>query len=628
MLDALRKSVGTWFAKVLIGLLVISFAIWGIADVFTGFGNTSVAKVGDTEISSMEFEDAYRRQLDNLSRQLGQPITPEQGAAFGIPTQVLGQLIGEAALNDVATGLSLGVSDEAVIKTIQENPAFSGINGGFDRSRLAMVLRNAGISEDEFVVRQQAQAERLQLIDALVGGMVAPEALVKAFNHYSTEERKVAYLQLTNEILGDIGEPTEEELNAFFSDRISSYRAPEYRQVRFIEVTAEKIAQPEALTEEQVREEYERVKDRYQVQEQRRIYQLSFPSVEEAEAAAAEIAGGKSFEDIMAERNVDVSDVDLGLLGRAGFLDDTIGEAAFALAEGEVSPVIEGRFTTVLLKAVEINAADVQPLEEVADEIRTDLAQDIAADEIFDIYNEVEDARAGGSTFEEIAERFSLELVDAPAFDQSGRGLDEQQADLPARNELIAAAFNSDIGVENDALNIGRDGYLWFEVTAVTPERDRELSEVRDRVIKDWTAYRQAELLKQTSEEVLAEVNSGKSLDDVATERSLTVKSASGLLREQMTEVMGAEALNAVFSGPVGTKAEVAAQDGSRLVLEVTDITTPAMFEDSAPVRNLASQLSADLQNSLIGGFVDRVEQEAGVQVNQALFNQVTGVSR
>lgn len=132
MLDALRNSVGTWFAKLLIGLLVLSFAVWGIADVFTGIGSTSVATVGDKEIPAEDFQRAYAREIDQLSRRVGQPITQEQAAAFGVPAQVLGRLIAEVTLDQEAAKLRIGVSDEAIIKTIQETPAFQGVNG-YDR---------------------------------------------------------------------------------------------------------------------------------------------------------------------------------------------------------------------------------------------------------------------------------------------------------------------------------------------------------------------------------------------------------------------------------------------------------------------------------------------------------------
>ncbi len=180
MLDALRNSVGSWFAKLLIGLLVLSFAVWGIADVFTGNSSSTVAYVGDEEISAEEFQQAYTRELDQLSARIGQPVTQEQAAAFGLPAQVLGRLIAEAALDNEATKLRIGVSDEAIIKTIQETPAFQGVNG-YDRNLLGQVLYSLGMNEDEFVMQQQLVAERQQLAEAIIGGISVPQTMLEAF---------------------------------------------------------------------------------------------------------------------------------------------------------------------------------------------------------------------------------------------------------------------------------------------------------------------------------------------------------------------------------------------------------------------------------------------------------------
>src|SRR5690554_6254263 len=98
MLDALRRGAQSWVAKILFGVLVVSFAIWGVADVFRGFGQGSLAKVGAEEISTNEFQLAYQNRLYAIGRQIGQRLTPEQARAIGLPNQVLSGLIGATAI--------------------------------------------------------------------------------------------------------------------------------------------------------------------------------------------------------------------------------------------------------------------------------------------------------------------------------------------------------------------------------------------------------------------------------------------------------------------------------------------------------------------------------------------------
>lgn len=627
MLDALRNSVGSWFAKLLIGLLVLSFAVWGIADVFTGNSSSTVAYVGDEEISAEEFQQAYTRELDQLSARVGQPVTQEQAAAFGLPAQVLGRLIAEAALDNEATKLRIGVSDEAIIQTIQETPAFQGVNG-YDRNLMGQVLYSLGMNEDEFVMQQQLVAERQQLAEAIIGGITVPQTMLEAFDNYAMEERTVEYFVLSQETLTDVPAPTEEELNAFFEENKNNYQAPEYRSAKLLEITADNIANPENVTEAEIAREYERTKDRYQTEEQRRIYRIPFATRQEAEAAVVEMDSGKTFEDLMNERDLSEQDVDLGLMNKAGFLDEKIADAAFALDEGQASDVVEGQFSTVILFVKEVRPASEQPLAAIRDELRNTVAEAKATDEAEELYNEVEDARAGGNTLEEIAQRLDLDLINTPSIDASGHNEAGEPVDLPVTDALTPAIFATDIGVENDPLEIGRTGHVWYEVNEVTPARDRDLSEVRETVIADWTAARTSELLEERAEALIADVEAGKPLSEIATEEGLTTVVSEPFTRNGGVEGLSGSAVTAAFSGPAGTAAQVPGNNEDRILLVLTDTTAPAFMSESENVQRINSQLTGALESSLLNQFINQLEQTEGVRVNQAVFNQITGLDR
>src|ERR1700679_1769346 len=122
MLRGMRKASSNWLGKtimaVVMGVLIISFGVWGIADIFKGFGQSTLAKVGHTEISANEFRQLYTDRLQQLGRQFGRPLTMEQARAFGLDRQVLQQTIAEAALDEEARRLRLGQSTEETLKTI------------------------------------------------------------------------------------------------------------------------------------------------------------------------------------------------------------------------------------------------------------------------------------------------------------------------------------------------------------------------------------------------------------------------------------------------------------------------------------------------------------------------------
>ncbi|NBN77755.1 peptidylprolyl isomerase [Microvirga tunisiensis] len=626
MLDALRKGAGTWVAKIFLVLLVFSFAIWGIADVFRGFSSSTAAKVGNAEVSLTDFDRAYRLELDQIGRQIGRPLSTTEGAQFGIPQQVLSRLIADAAMNDEANRLNIGLSDTELARMIQSTPQFQR-GGTYDRNRLLETLRQNGIREEQFVEDQRAVARRMQIAEGATGAMAAPRTMLEAINAYENETRAARYILIAPTAVGEIAAPDEAALTTFYEERKAEFRAPETRALTLLELSPERLANAGEVSDEEARAEYDRTIDRYRNDERRRVRQIPFTDSAEAEAAAAELAAGKTFAELMAARNLKDSDVDLGLLTRDKFLDPAVAEAAFALPQGATSQPVKGRFSTLILEVAEIQPASTQPFEAVRDEIKADLATRRAEQEVSDLHDEIEDARASGALLGEVASRFGLQPVTIPAVDAAGRDAAGAPVTLPPARDLLAKAFESDVGVENDALALGTRGFLWFDVTAVTPARDRDLSEVRPAVVEAWL---QAERTRKLGELALAtaeRLRKGETLEAVAAEKGLEVRQAPALKRNLATEDLPAETSSQAFAGPVGTVIEAAGAGGTRAVLVVDSIATPAFFVEAEEIKPIDEMITRQLQSSLLSQLINEVEAQKGVEINQAGIAQIIGTN-
>src|SRR5215475_13313628 len=195
MLRGLRKASSNWLGKVVmaavVGFLIISFGIWGIGDIFRGFGVSTVAKVGRSEISIEQFRVRYNEEMQQLGRQMGRPLTPDQAQAFGLENQVLGQMIAAAALDERARQLRLGISNEEVAKQITADPAFRGFNGQFDMSTYLQRLREVGYTQQRFEFEQRQTTLRRQIAAAIGSGVVAPKVPAEALSHFRDEERGI-----------------------------------------------------------------------------------------------------------------------------------------------------------------------------------------------------------------------------------------------------------------------------------------------------------------------------------------------------------------------------------------------------------------------------------------------------
>ncbi|MHA7772898.1 SurA N-terminal domain-containing protein [Roseibium sp. M-1] len=627
MLDALRKGAGTWVAKLFMALLIMSFGVWGVSGFLTGVGQNTAASVGEAEVSLVDFDRTYRQDLSRLAQQFGRQLTPSEGAALGIPQQSLGKLIAEAAMNSTAKTLKLGVSDERLAEIIQTDPAFRGPNGQYDKNRLQAVLQQNGYREDDFVVQRRKVAERGQLAEGIAGSMKAPATYLEALDAYQNETRSADYLVVTPAYIGEIEDPAADILSTFFEDKKADFRAPEYREISYLALTPQALARPQDISGEDARADYERRLDDFSQPERRQVRQMSFSTKEAADEAVAALAGGKTFDDLMSDRNLTSNDVTLGVMTKADFLDEAIGDAVFSLDAGSTSGAVDGRFSTVIVNVEEVLPESVKPFEEVRETIVTELAREQAEREILDLLDEIEDAIAGGATLSEVSERFSLPLETPAAFDASGNGEAGGSVSLPAAEGLLEATFDSDIGIVNDVLQLGTQGFVWYDVTKVIPSRDRTLDEVRADVITAWKREELSKRLSDTAADLLAKAENGTPFIALAAETGLEINIASGLKRNTPSGDFGREAVSAAFSGPVGTAAVTETADGQgRLVLKVTNSTIPDFNADAPEVTALGTQLSQQIQDTLLGQFISDRETKEGVRINDAAVARVLGL--
>lgn len=625
MLVFLRKASQTLFAKILLLLLVVSFGVWGVsASLFSNTSDTVVA-VGDQTVSSNDFAFAYQRQVADMSSRFGMQLTTEQARAFGIEAQVFSQLAAGAALDQLAADMNLGLSQDRLAQLIADDPAFKNAAGNFDRALFSSRLRSAGLREDDYIEERSKVAIRSQIVDATADGFVAPKVLVDALKTYRYENRDINYLLLTNANIEPVKAPDDATLSAWFETTKSGYRAPEYRSFHYVKLEPSDIADKAAINDEQIREDYERRKSSYEIAGTRTIEQLSFESREMAEAALQELQNGTSFDQLVADQGKTAGDVLLGDFTRDRLPDPALAEAAFAVTtEGGTTPVIEGALGPVILRITNIKEGRTQPLEEVKEQIREALAESAAIADLTAVHDQFEDLRAGGSTLKEAADQ--LKLTTSTVTDIDRRGLDNREtevAGIPERDKLLTEVFRTEIGVEALPVNMGSNGFIWFEVTDIKPERDRELAEVREKAVADWTAEQQRIALGAKAESLRKRIADGEKLEDIATELGLAVESKAGITRRSEDAVLGPTAVTAAFSGPQGTVATASGADPStQILLTVTAVrdqpTGGVPLTDDAQIAQVANAAGDDILDQMVG----QLQSEYGVTINQALAQQ------
>jgi len=302
--------------------------------------------------------------------------------------------------------------------------------------------------------------------------------------------------------------------------------------------------------------------------------------------------------------------------------DQSLAEAIFAVSEaGGTTPVVDGQFGPVILRVSDITPESSKSFEEMEPEIREQLALAEAAQVLLDVHDAYEDARASGMTLAEAAAQQKLTPVTIDAIDRSGQTPEGTVVrDIPESQALLRDAFDTETGVETPPINIGAEGFVWFEVNDVTPARDRTLDEVRDRVVADWTAMKTAEALGAKAEELKQRLEKGAELSAIAEELSAAVETKYALSRGDVDAVFGEAAVASAFSGPNGL-VEVAndASGENRILLKVTSVNDASTVTAGSVSQEQRTRVSQQMADDILDQLVARLQADYGVSINREL---------
>lgn len=622
MMKQMRRGASGWVAKLFLGGLAISFVGWGIADFLRPKGaGRDVLTAGSTHVSATQYQTAYQQGLQTLAGQIGRRPSAEEAEIYGVGQQTLSVLTSSAVLSEEARRLGIGVGDDGLVSLIQQQPAFLDQAGRFSRQQMRTVLANAGFTEASYLAELRNEADRGQLLDSVAAGASIPNIFVEALGAYGGERRDVSYIQLQPQASNTIAEPNADELDDYFTEHLETYRAPEYRTISLIDLSTDALADPSAVTEAEIAAAYAQETARFTTPERRQVQQVVFADRAKAETAAAAIAAGQTLAEAAQAAGANVTD--LGLVPRSALPAGVLADTAFAAELNRPSAVLDGAFGPTIINVTEIRASTTRPLSEFADEIRTDLARKTANERLTAAYNSISDALGSGAGLAEAATQAGVTVRTVDGVDAQGKAPDGSEvAGLPDQGPFLRAAFQAEPNTPTSPINYNGTNYIFYDVDAVTPARDRALDEVRERVVSDWRGDEAQRLLIERAEALAARIRAGEAMSAVATAEGLSVQSSPAITRTSGPSTLGEAGTRAAFSGPVGTVAQTPAlASGDAIVLRVDSIV---------PIADPAAQVSAQtrqtltnsLRNDLQQGYVEALRREIPVELHQATIAQ------
>jgi peptidyl-prolyl cis-trans isomerase D len=636
-MEFLRNAAKTWVAKVLMALLVLSFGVWGIKDVsssflndilsFSGFGPKDLVHVGSKTIMADEYTSAVQRQLKQISAQTGTNMTLDEAHKLGLDKQVLDNLIAGAAVDVAAKKLNLAISDKVINESIFSNKAFQDPKGNFDASRFRQILAQNNYNEANFVAVERQSKLRATLTALADGNQKLPATLNTAIAQYRGEMRDTNYFNFVA-TEKDVTPPTDADLKKQYEATPTAYTAPEFRSVAIMKVDPEDIAAKATISAEELSAGYEKMKQDYFSPEKRTVVQLTFPNIEAAKKVKDRLTAGEDILKIAAELKLKGSDITLKDRQIGDFLDEKIAEATFKLPKDGVSDAIQGSLAIAIVKVTNIVPEKQSTLEEVKPDLTKRLQLEKAREEIQSVYNAVEDARGDQQTkFEDIAKKIGIPFQLVPAVNAAGVDVSGKDVAIAHKEDVIKAAYLSDVGNQDDAISIG-DGYVWYEVRGVTPSTLKSFDVVKDEVKKDYVAGKIRDAASDKAKKLVERARAGASLEDLAKELAVPTTIATGLKRNETSEVFDGAAVISLFNEPDQGFAWSLEGDGKTArVMQVTKIVMPNVTAASPEAKTLQDEASAGLGRDLSETFIQAMRANAIVQVNQDLWQQNTGAA-
>jgi peptidyl-prolyl cis-trans isomerase D len=610
MLQALREKASSWVIKILLGLLIVAFAIWGINDVFLGERDPAVAKVGSVKIARSQVDEALRNELNRLRPVLGN-IDRDAALRMGLTNQVLTRLVNRTAVNVAAEDLGIVASDQMVNRNIRSDPRFLDRSGKFSRTLFYQTLSGANMAEGFYVssLKQSLPSEHLNR--AVSGNIPVPKSLINPLTRFRSEQRTARTVLVPPEPLGKAREPKKEEVDAYYKANKSGFMAPEYRDVTFVHLDPAELAKEIRVAEEKIKESYAQRMDEFTLRDRRKVAQVVFRTEAAAKAASAVIKSGKSLAEAAKEKGKTLKVVKLGWVEQKDLFTD-LAKPVFALKKGTTSGVLKSPLGWHIVTVEDSEKGRVKPLSEVREQVRAGLAAEDAQNSIFKLANQLEDSLAAGADIKAAAAKLNVKAINVPALDSQGLGRDGKAvAKLPVGGNFLRTASEVADGETSTLMETQAGGFYILVVNKVTPPKVKPLKEIRSVAVMTWKAEQQAQAASKRAKAIVARLKKGDKLEAIAKDEKLEVKTSPAFTRlahEAQSGVPGA--LNEkLFTLKVGDSAMAESAKGY-VVGVLASVSAGAGKEKTAVEKGVLEEirqgLTADLSAQLVDAFRQR----------------------
>lgn len=608
MMAALRAFAKSPFAAVLMGLLIVSFGIWGVRDVFHVRISDAVVKAGSREIGSADFKQQFQNLLNENQQKTGQALTVQEAAQQGAVQQTLEDMATQEAVLEAIQRSGVKASDGLIIDQLRKIPAFfNPVTGAFDEQTYEALLGQHNLTPVRFQQDLRDQLDMLHFTSGMAAGLKVPATYAVMFAGLDQQSRAADYFLLDPRAQPVPAKPTDAQLNQFIKLHADQLRQPETRQITLVRISAGAIAPTLHPSDADVQKMYNVQKARLTTPERRSFVQILAKDPAQAAAITARLQKGEDATAVA--KSYGTKPLSFANEPQSIIPDPAVAKAVFALQPGQVSGPIQGQFGLAVAKLVDITPAKAETLEEARPQIEKDLNEKAAKDAAYDQSEKYSVAHDKGQNLDAAAKASGAKVFPIPfAFTAQGKisapGSPADGQQLPSVNEkMLKDAFSLPQGGETDITDLGQGEYYAIRVDKVTPTHVPSLNDIRAPITQAYMTNSLLLALKAKADGLAQRVKKGEAISAVAASAGAKVQHVE-LTRasaQAQQQTLGGQFLSQLFNGKAGDSFEAAAPNYGFAVAKIDWVKAGSPADVAKESQTVRAQLTEQMGRNEFG---------------------------
>lgn len=534
MLAATRKFAKSWVAAVLIGLLVVSFAIFGVNDAFKGNYTNDVVRAGSRHVSGEDFRREFDNFRKNAEEQTKRPVSIEEAVAAGLDRRLLDEIATRESFGEMLSRIGVSPSDRLMEAELRKIPAFfNPISGAFDKALYQQRLSENGLTPARFENLMRDQIAESHAAAGMINGLSVPRAYSALGAIFELEARDVGYFVIDPRSVQQPAPPTDEQLTAFMKENAERLTLPEFRVLTVVAFTPAQVSGAIPVDEAEVKKRFDFRKDTLSRPETRSLVQIPVKDAAGAQAVAARLAKGE--DPAAVAKSVGVEAVSYVDKPQSAIADKRVGAAAFGLQAGQVSSAIQGDLGMAVVKVTKVTPGQAVTLEQVRPQIEAEVRKDAAAEKVYALTQAYEAARDEGASLADAAKKAGVPAVTVGPVTQSGQAQNGQP--LPGLTpKMLEIAYGLAASAESELQEAGEGAYFAVRVDRIIPKALPPLADVKPQLSRFWMMREMVKRMQARADEFAARLRKGESLETVAAAAGSRVVHVTNLDRQSAAQ--------------------------------------------------------------------------------------------